>query len=34
VTPELRASDADRERTVAALSEHAAAGRLDVDELD
>jgi hypothetical protein len=31
---DLRASDADRERTVAALREHAAAGRLTVDELD
>lgn len=30
----LRASDADRERVVALLREHAAAGRLDVDELD
>jgi hypothetical protein len=32
--PELRASDADRDRTVAALRHHAAAGRLTVDELD
>ena len=32
--PELRAADSDRERTVAALREHAAAGRLDVEELD
>jgi uncharacterized protein DUF1707 len=31
---ELRASDADRERTVAALQHHAAVGRLTVDELD
>jgi hypothetical protein len=31
---ELRASDADRERTVAALRHHAAVGRLTVDELD
>jgi uncharacterized protein DUF1707 len=31
---ELRASDADRERTVAALRHHAAVGRLSVDELD
>jgi len=31
---ELRASDADRERTVAALRHHATAGRLSVDELD
>jgi hypothetical protein len=29
----LRASDADRERTVAALREHAGEGRLEVDEL-
>jgi hypothetical protein len=31
---ELRASDADRDRTVAALRHHAAAGRLTLDELD
>ena len=31
---ELRASDADRERTVAALRHHAAVGRLSVEELD
>jgi hypothetical protein len=31
---ELRASDADRDRTVAALRHHAAAGRLTMDELD
>jgi hypothetical protein len=31
---ELRASDADRDRTVAALRHHAAAGRLSLDELD
>jgi uncharacterized protein DUF1707 len=31
---ELRASDADRERTVAALRHHAAVGRLSLDELD
>jgi len=31
---DLRASDADRERTVAALRHHAAVGRLSVDELD
>lgn len=31
---ELRASDTDRERTVAALRQHAAVGRLTVDELD
>jgi Domain of unknown function (DUF1707) len=32
--PDLRASDADRERSVAALRHHATAGRLTVDELD
>jgi Domain of unknown function (DUF1707) len=32
--PDLRASDADREQTVAALREHALAGRLTVEELD
>jgi hypothetical protein len=31
---ELRASDADRDRAVAALRHHAAAGRLTMDELD
>jgi hypothetical protein len=31
---ELRASDADRDRTVTALRHHAAAGRLTLDELD
>jgi len=31
---ELRASDADRERTLAALRHHAAVGRLSVEELD
>ena len=31
---DLRASDADRERTVAALRHHAAIGRLTIDELD
>jgi hypothetical protein len=31
---ELRASDADRDRTIAALRHHAAAGRLTLDELD
>ena len=30
---ELRASDADRERTVAALRHHAAVGRLTLEEL-
>jgi hypothetical protein len=32
--PDLRASDADRERSVAALRHHAAEGRLTVDELE
>jgi hypothetical protein len=32
--PDLRASDADRERSVAALRHHAAAGRLTLEELD
>jgi Domain of unknown function (DUF1707) len=32
--PDLRASDADRERAVAALRHHAAEGRLTVEELD
>ena len=32
--PGLRASDAERESIVAALREHGAAGRLDVDELE
>jgi hypothetical protein len=32
--PDLRASDAERERTVAELREHALAGRLTVEELD
>ncbi len=32
VPPTLRASDADRDRTVSALSEHAAAGRLTLEE--
>jgi hypothetical protein len=30
--PNLRASDADRHRVVAALEEHTAAGRLSLDE--
>jgi hypothetical protein len=30
--PRLRASDADRERVVAALQKHTAAGRLNLDE--
>jgi hypothetical protein len=29
---DIRASDADRERTVEALRDHTAAGRLDLDE--
>jgi len=32
--PDLRASDAERERVVALLRDHGAAGRLDVDELE
>lgn len=32
--PDLRASDAERERTVEHLREHALAGRLTVEELD
>jgi hypothetical protein len=32
--PDLRASDAERERTATALRDHYAAGRLDADELD
>jgi len=32
-SPALRASDADRERTAAALRRHHVAGRLDTDEL-
>ncbi|MGX6449660.1 DUF1707 SHOCT-like domain-containing protein, partial [Patulibacter sp. S7RM1-6] len=32
--PALRASDAERERTTLALREHAAADRLDPDELE
>jgi len=31
---ELRASDADRARTVAALRHHASVGRLTIEELD
>lgn len=31
---EIRAGDADRERVVTALSAHAAAGRLDAEELE
>jgi hypothetical protein len=32
--PDLRASDADRDRAVDALRDHAAAGRLSTDELE
>lgn len=32
MTVEMRASDADRERTVAALQRHTEAGRLSLDE--
>lgn len=32
--PELRLSDADRDRAVAELGEHYAAGRIDKDEFD
>ena len=32
--PDLRASDADRDRVVAALRDHAAAGRLEAAELE
>ena len=32
--PDIRASDAERERVATQLREHAAEGRLDVDELD
>jgi hypothetical protein len=32
--PDIRASDAERERVATVLREHAAEGRLDVDELD
>jgi hypothetical protein len=32
--PSLRASDADRERATTQLRDHAAAGRLDAEELD
>jgi Domain of unknown function (DUF1707) len=31
-SPELRASDADRERAIAELREHTAAGRLTLEE--
>jgi Domain of unknown function (DUF1707) len=32
--PEIRASDADRDRVAGALREHCAQGRIDVEELD
>jgi Domain of unknown function (DUF1707)/2TM domain len=32
--PDMRASDAERERVAAQLRDHAAEGRLDVEELD
>ena len=32
--PKIRASDADRDRTAAALREHLAAGRLTTEEFD
>jgi Domain of unknown function (DUF1707) len=34
LNPEMRASDADRDRAAAALREHCAQGRIDVDELN
>lgn len=34
LNPEMRASDADRDKAAAALREHCAQGRIDVDELD
>lgn len=34
LNPEMRASDADRDRVAAALREHCAQGRIDVEELD
>jgi hypothetical protein len=34
LNPEMRASDADRDRVAAALREHCAQGRIGVDELD
>lgn len=33
-TPEMRASDGDRDRVASALREHVAEGRLDVDEFN
>ncbi|MFB9834931.1 DUF1707 SHOCT-like domain-containing protein [Actinoallomurus acaciae] len=34
LNPEMRASDADRDRVAAALREHCAQGRIDVEELN
>jgi hypothetical protein len=34
LNPEMRASDADRDKVAAALREHCAQGRIDVDELN
>jgi Domain of unknown function (DUF1707) len=34
LNPEMRASDADRDRVAAALREHCAQGRIDIDELN
>lgn len=34
LNPEMRASDADRDRVAAALREHCAQGRISVDELN
>lgn len=33
LNPEMRASDADRDRVAAALREHCAQGRIDIEEL-
>lgn len=34
LNPEMRASDADRDRVASALREHCAQGRITIDELD
>ena len=34
LNPEMRASDADRDKAAAALREHCAQGRIDIEELD
>src|SRR3954471_17491419 len=34
LNPEMRASDADRDRVASSLREHCAQGRISVDELD